>query len=74
MGLDIRLPIGMMFSLLGAIMAIYGLFTGSDTQMYASSLAINVNLWWGLLLFVFGALMLFFGLRARRAGNSGSAN
>ena len=65
MGLDIRLPIGMMFSLLGALLGIYGLVTGSDSDMYKSSLGQNVNLWWGLALFVFGAVMLFFALRAR---------
>jgi len=65
MGLDIRLPIGMMFSLLGALLAVYGLATGSDSAMYSSSLGDNVNLWWGLVLFVFGAVMLFFALRAR---------
>ena len=65
MGLDIRLPIGMMFSLLGALLVIYGLATGSDTDMYKSSLDINVNFWWGLVLFAFGAVMLAFALRAR---------
>ena len=38
MGLDIRFPIGLMFTLLGALLAIYGLATGSDAAMYASSL------------------------------------
>ncbi len=65
MGLDIRLPIGMMFSLLGALLATYGFFTASDHEMYRSSLDANVNLWWGLVLFAFGAAMLFFALRAR---------
>jgi len=65
MGLDIRLPIGMMFTLLGALLAIYGLATGSDSDMYSSSLGQNVNLWWGLVLFVFGAVMLFFALLSR---------
>ena len=65
MGLDIRLPIGMMFSLLGAILAIYGLATGGDSAMYKSSLDTNVNLWWGFVLFVFGAVMLFFALKDR---------
>ena len=65
MGLDIRLPIGMMFSLLGAILVIYGLATGSDTELYKSSLDTNINLWWGGVLFLFGAIMLFFALRAR---------
>jgi hypothetical protein len=65
MGLDIRLPIGMMFTLLGALLSIYGLATGGDTAMYKSSLDLNVNLWWGLVLFVFGAIMLAFALVSR---------
>ena len=68
MGLDIRLPIGMMFSLLGAMMAIYGLATSGDSEMYQSSLGINVNLWWGLFMFLFGAVMLLFALMTRYSG------
>jgi hypothetical protein len=67
MGLDIRLPIGMMFSLLGALMAGYGLCTGSDSDMYKSSLGIDINFWWGLVLFFFGAVMLTFALLTRFA-------
>ena len=68
MGLDIRLPIGMMFTLLGLLLGGYGLATGSDAALYKSSLGINVNLWWGLVLLAFGGVMLFFALlsRARR--------
>ena len=62
MGLDIRLPIGMMFTLLGAILGIYGLVTGSDSDMYKSSLNVNINLIWGAVLFLFGAVMLTFAL------------
>ena len=58
MGLDIRWPIGLMFSLLGVMLVVYGLFTGSNTEMYAHSLGINVNLCWGMLLLVFGGSML----------------
>ena len=65
MGLDIRLPIGMMFSLLGALLVIYGLATGSDPDLYKSSLDLNINLWWGLVLFLFGAVMLGFALVSR---------
>ncbi|MGC3957016.1 MAG: hypothetical protein QM813_03330 [Verrucomicrobiota bacterium] len=57
MGLDIRVPIGMMFSLIGAVMAIYGLVTGSNKELYQRSLDININLWWGLILLVFGVVM-----------------
>jgi hypothetical protein len=67
MGLDIRLPIGMMFSLLGALLAIYGLATGGDSDMYKSSLDLNVNFWWGLVLFLFA-----FAVRTARKERSPS--
>jgi len=63
MGLDIRWPIGLMFSLIGVILVIYGLITGSNTEVYRRSLDLNVNLYWGLLLVVFGGAMLFFAWR-----------
>ena len=65
MGLDLRLPIGLMFSFLGLLLMGYGLATGSDTQMYQASLGLNINLRWGGVLFVFGAVMLTFALRDR---------
>lgn len=58
MGLDIRLPIGMMFSLIGVLLAINGFLTRGDAAMYARSLGYNINLWWGVFLIVFGLLML----------------
>jgi hypothetical protein len=66
MQLDLRLPIGLMFALLGAILAIYGLVTGSHNEMYQKSLGINVNLWCGLLYLAFGAIMLILASRSRR--------
>ena len=68
MGLDIRYPIGLMFTLVGLLMAGYGLVTASDKEMYARSLDINVNLWWGLGLLVFGGLMLAAAIRAKKVG------
>jgi hypothetical protein len=62
MNLDVRLPIGGMFSIIGLIMTVYGLAT-SGNEMYARSLSMNVNLEWGLVLLVFGAIMLFLGWR-----------
>jgi len=61
MNFDLRLPIGLMFSLFGAILTVFGLV--SDPRIYERSLGINVNLWWGVGLLVFGLLMLFFALR-----------
>ena len=66
MGLDIRWPIGLMFSLVGAMLVIYGLATISDTELYRRSLDINVNLRWGLVLVVFGGSMLTLAWRASR--------
>ena len=68
MGLDIRLPIGLMFSLVGLLMAGYGVVTRADADMYKRSLDINVNLWSGLCLLVFGGLMLVAALRGRKSG------
>ena len=62
MGLDIRLPIGLMFSLIGALLVITGLLNGAD----ARSLNININLWWGVVLLVFGVLMLLGATRSRK--------
>ena len=64
MNFDIRIPIGSMFSILGVLLVVYGV--GSDPEMYRRSLGINVNLWWGAVLLVFGGLMLWFGARANR--------
>jgi hypothetical protein len=63
MGLDIRLPIGLMFGIIGLLLTGYGLI--GDKSIYARSLGINVNLWWGLAMVVFAFVML--GL-ARRGG------
>jgi membrane-bound ClpP family serine protease len=62
MGLDIRLPIGMIFSIFGIVLIVFGVF--SDPSLYAQSLGININLVWGGVLLVFGAIMLFLGVRA----------
>ncbi len=63
MQLDIRLPIGLMFALLGLILTIYGLATGSSGDLYQKSLGINVNLWCGLIYLLFAAFMLFLARR-----------
>jgi hypothetical protein len=60
------MPIGSLFLLLGGLLTVYGIVTRSDTQLYARSENITINLWWGLVMVVFGALMLFFGRRAKQ--------
>ena len=66
MGLDIRWPIGLMFTLIGAMLVIYGLATGSSAEMYQHSLGINVNARWGFLLLVFGVSMLTLAWRGSK--------
>jgi len=54
MGLDIRWPIGLMFTLIGILLAGYGAVNATASK----SLDININLIWGGVLLVFGVLML----------------
>jgi ABC-type Fe3+-siderophore transport system permease subunit len=56
--LDLRWPIGLMFSLIGALLVLFGAATNSNTAMYAHSLGVNINLIWGVVLLVFGVLMI----------------
>ena len=60
MGLDIRTPIGLMFSIFGALLVGYGLLT-RGSEIYARSGGYNVNLDWGIVLLVFGGVMLWLG-------------
>jgi hypothetical protein len=59
--LDIRTPIGMMFSIVGLILVVYSFI--SDPAIYKRSLDININLWWGLVLLAFGLVMFWLGRR-----------
>ena len=63
-GLDIRAPIGGLFTVLGAMLAGYGLFASGTRVASDLSPGANVNLWWGLVMLVFGIVLL---LMARRA-------
>jgi uncharacterized membrane protein HdeD (DUF308 family) len=63
MGLDIRWPIGLMFSLIGVLLAANGALVKSD---HAISLGVNINLIWGLVLLVFGVLMLIGAIRGKK--------
>jgi hypothetical protein len=69
-GLDIRAPIGGLFSLLGVMLAAYGLFASGSGGPSDLSSGTNVNLWWGLTMLAFGIIML---LLARRAMSHSSA-
>jgi hypothetical protein len=64
MHLDVRIPVGLLFLLLGIILVVFGLF--SDPAIYAQhSLGQNINLVWGAVFAVFGAAMLVLSRRKR---------
>jgi membrane-bound ClpP family serine protease len=56
MNIDIRIPMGLMFGIFGLVLTIYGLV--SNKEIYTHSLGININLWWGIVMLVFGLIML----------------
>jgi hypothetical protein len=61
MNFDLRIPVGLMFSIFGLILAGVGEFGGAD--LTAKSLGINMNLWWGLFMLLFGVFMLLMAAR-----------
>jgi SSS family solute:Na+ symporter len=65
MGFDIRIPIGFLFTCLGALLVLFGLFT-MQSPIYEHSLGMNVNLGWGVVLLIFGLLMIFFAKRSEK--------
>ena len=65
MNLDIRLPMGMLFTILGVLLVGYGAM--SDRAIYQKSLGMNLNLGWGLVILAFGLVMFVLG----RRGTSG---
>ena len=67
--LDVRLPMGLLFLILGVILVVYGL--AADPAIYARhSLGQNVNVTWGALFALFGAAMLALALRAKKSGGA----
>jgi len=66
MGLDLRLPIGLYFTILGLLLGAYGILTNSNTAMYQRSLGMNINLAWGAVLLIFGLAMLIPALIDRK--------
>jgi hypothetical protein len=64
--MDVRYPIGGLFALLGVILGGYGLATAGDLGRYARSQGVNINLWWGLAMLVFGIAMVTLAARSRR--------
>ena len=65
MGLDIRLPLGLLFVVTGGMMTGYGIFT-QGSAIYEKSAGIDINLVWGVVLALFGLTMLLLAYLGRR--------
>jgi uncharacterized membrane protein len=66
MGIDIKFPIGLMFTILGLLLTIFGVATSGDSALYSRSLGININLWSGAGMLIFGVIMLWFAWRSNK--------
>jgi len=65
MNIDLRFPLGLLFIVFGGMLTVFGLLT--DRATYERSLFINVNLWWGLVMLLFGGLMFIFAWKKFKA-------
>jgi len=65
MHVDVRIPIGMMFSLAGTILTAFGLAIRKTPELYARSLGIDATLWWGLVVLAIGLIVLTLGRRGQ---------
>jgi hypothetical protein len=61
--MDVRLPIGGLLTIVGFLITGFGLATSADSQLYAKSLGVNVNEWWGTFMLLFGLVMLWLARR-----------
>jgi hypothetical protein len=71
MKLDLRYPLGMLFTALGVVLAGYGLLRPAERALMTT---VNVNLYTGLAMLVFGAVMLWLARRAQTQGKSGAGS
>jgi hypothetical protein len=71
MKLDLRYPLGMLFTALGVLLTGYGLLRPAERAVMA---AVNVNLYTGLAMLVFGGVMLWLARRAATQGKSGAGS
>jgi solute:Na+ symporter, SSS family len=65
MKMDMRIPLGMMFTLAGTLLAAFGLSTRGNPDVYTRSLGIDLDAWWGFPLMAFGIVMLALGRRGQ---------
>jgi hypothetical protein len=60
---DLRRPTGYLFSVLGLILLLYGLISPEVQAPLEAD--VNVNLWCGAMLLIFGGCLLWLSFRAK---------
>jgi uncharacterized protein YhhL (DUF1145 family) len=55
--LDVRVPIGALFTVLGVLLAAYGALEPTAVKS-AFTKGGQINMWWGLVMLIFGVFML----------------
>ena len=60
MSLDLRIPLGLMFLIVGVMLSVYGLVT-RGSEIYLRSAGMDINLIWGVVMLVFGLGMFLLG-------------
>jgi hypothetical protein len=63
--IDIRYPIGLLFTIIGSLLLIYGISTLHKIELYQKSLGVDINIWAGVLMSIFGVIMLLLSKGAR---------
>ena len=66
MGLDIRWPIGLMFTLVGVLLTGYSIFKSAVSTIQVSGQSVNIDRIWGIVLLVFGVAMLLGAIFGRK--------
>ena len=64
--LDVRVPIGALFTMLGVLLTAYGALEPTAAKS-AFTKGGQINLWWGLVMLVFGVFMLVLARPSRKA-------
>jgi multisubunit Na+/H+ antiporter MnhG subunit len=71
MSLDLRIPLGLMFLIVGAMLSLYGLVTRSS-DIYERSAGMDINLIWGIVMLAFGLTMFLLGRYSDKHPRPGS--
>lgn len=69
--MDIRVPVSLLFAVLGALLAGFGLTTASSPMYERHSLGINLNLWSGLGMLAFAGVLFWLARRGARVQAAG---